>query len=61
MEPGFDEVGLVQATGVPGGGIRQAVRLCFRFTLSLRDVEALLSELGIEVSDGTLRCWTIKF
>jgi transposase-like protein len=38
-----------------------AVRLYFRFTLSLRDVEELLAERGIEVSYETLRCWTIKF
>jgi len=34
---------------VPPNVIRHAVWLYFRFTLSLRDVEALLAERGIEV------------
>jgi transposase-like protein len=37
------------------------VWLYFRFTLSLRDVEELLAERGIDVSYETIRCWTIKF
>jgi transposase-like protein len=37
---------------------RQAVRLYFRFTLSLRDLEEMP---GIEVSYETIGCWTIKF
>ena len=41
--------------------IRYAVWLYFRFTLSLRDVEELLAERGIEVSYETIRCWTRKF
>jgi putative transposase len=41
--------------------IRYAVRLYFRFTLSIRDVEELLAERGIEVSRETIRCWVIKF
>jgi len=41
--------------------IRHAVWLYFRFTLSLRDVEELLAQRGIEVSYETIRCWTIKF
>ena len=45
----------------PADVIRQAVWLYFRFTLSLRDVEELLAERGIEVSYETIRCWTIKF
>ena len=32
--------------------IRQAIWLYLRFTLSLRDVEDLLAERGIIVSDG---------
>lgn len=32
--------------------IRYAVWLYFRFTLSIRDVEELLAERGIEVSRG---------
>ena len=45
----------------PGEVIQQAVWLYFRFTLSFRDVEELLVQRGIEVSDQTVRCWTIKF
>jgi transposase-like protein len=41
--------------------IRYTVWLYFRFTLSLRDVEDLLAERGIEVSYETVRCWTQKF
>ena len=38
-----------------------AVWLYFRFMLSLRDVEELLAERGIDVSYETIRCWTLKF
>jgi putative transposase len=38
--------------------IRYAVWAYFRFALSLRDVEDLLAERGIEVSYETIRCWT---
>jgi transposase-like protein len=41
--------------------IRHAVWLYFRFSLSLRDVEELLAQRGIDVSYETIRCWTIKF
>lgn len=41
--------------------IRYAVWLYFRFTLSLRDVEELLVQRGVEVSYETIRCWTLKF
>lgn len=47
--------------GFPAEVIRQAVWLYFRFTLSLRDVEELLAQRGIEVSYETIRCWTLKF
>jgi transposase-like protein len=45
----------------PPAVIRHAVWLYFRFTLSLRDVEELLAERGIEVSREAIRCWVIKF
>jgi putative transposase len=45
----------------PPDVIRYAVWLYFRFTLSLRDVEELLAERGIDVSYETIRCWTLKF
>jgi transposase-like protein len=41
--------------------IRLAVWLYFRFTLSLRDVEEMLAQRGIEVSYETIRCWALKF
>jgi transposase-like protein len=45
----------------PSEVIRYAVWLYFRFTLSLRDVEDLLAERGIEVSYEAVRSWTRKF
>lgn len=45
----------------PPDVIRHAVWLYFRFMLSLRDVEELLAQRGIEVSYETIRCWTRKF
>ena len=41
--------------------IRQAVWLYYRFTLSLRDVEDLLAERGIDLTYETIRCWSDKF
>ena len=41
--------------------IRHAVWLYFRFSLSLREVEEMLAQRGVEVSHETIRCWTIKF
>ncbi len=41
--------------------IRHAVWLYFRFTLSYRDVEDLLAERGMDVSDETIRCGASKF
>jgi putative transposase len=38
-----------------------AVWLYLHFTLSLRDVEEVLAERGIDVSYETIRCWTNKF
>jgi len=45
----------------PPAIIQHAVWLYFRFTLSLRDVEEMLAQRGIDVSYETIRCWTIKF
>jgi len=45
----------------PPDVIRYAVSLYFRFTLSIRDVEELLAQRGIEVSREAVRCWVIKF
>ena len=45
----------------PPAVILLAVRWYFRFTLSIRDVEELMAERGIEASRETVRCWVIKF
>lgn len=45
----------------PASVICQAVRWYFRFTLSIRDVEELMAERGIEVGREAIRCWVIKF
>lgn len=44
----------------PPDVIRYAVWLYFRFTLSIRDVEELLAQRGIEVSREAVRCWLIN-
>ncbi len=41
--------------------IRHSIRLYARFTLSLRDVEEMLAERGLDVSYETIRRWFIKF
>src|SRR6266436_1834391 len=41
--------------------IQRAVWLYYRFALSLRDVEELLAERGIEVTHETIRQWGIQF
>src|ERR1700759_5283588 len=41
--------------------IRHAVWLYLRFTFSLRDVEDLLAERGLDVSYETIRRWVLKF
>jgi putative transposase len=45
----------------PPDVIRHAVWLYLRFTLSYRDVEDLLAERGIEVSNESIRRWVLKF
>jgi transposase-like protein len=41
--------------------IQHSVWLYLRFTLSYRDVEELLAERGIDVSNETIRRWVLKF
>ena len=41
--------------------IQNAVGLYCRFTLSIRDVEDLLAERGLDVSYETVRRWVLKF
>ncbi len=43
------------------GQISVAINIYYRFTMSLRDVEDLLAERGIDVSYETVRCWANKF
>ena len=45
----------------PAAVIQQAVWQYFRFPLSLRDVEDMLSQRGIDVSYETVRRWPVKF
>lgn len=45
----------------PPDVIRYAVRLYYRFTLSIRDVEEMLAERGIEASREAVRRWAAKF
>ena len=45
----------------PAAVIQQAVWLYFRFPVSLRDVEDMLSQRGIDVSYETVRRWSFKF
>ena len=45
----------------PPDVISYAVWLYLRFTLSIRDVEELLAQRGIEVSREAVRCWVNKF
>ena len=45
----------------PPDVIRYAVWLYYRFTMSIRDVEDLLAERGIDVTHETVRCWANKF
>jgi putative transposase len=45
----------------PGSIIQHAVWLYFRFPLSFRDVEDLLTERGIDVSYESIRRWSVKF
>lgn len=41
--------------------INFAIWTHFRFTVSFRDVEDLLDEWGIAVSNKSIRCWALKF
>jgi putative transposase len=45
----------------PPSIIRHSIWLYARFTLSLRDIEELLAERGLDVSYETVRRWFLKF
>lgn len=40
--------------------IRQSVWLFYRFSLSLRDVEEILAERGVDASHEAIRSWCLK-
>src|SRR6267154_572640 len=44
----------------PPAVIQHAIWLYLRFTLSYRDVEDLLVERGLEVSNETIRRWVLR-
>jgi transposase-like protein len=44
----------------PPAVIQQAVWLDLRFTLSYRDIEDLMAERGLDISDETVRRWVAK-
>ncbi len=60
MLPDHD-LDLVCSPPVPADVIRHAVWLCLRFTLSLRDVEEMLAERGLDLTYETVRRWVTKF
>lgn len=45
----------------PPSVVQQVVWLYLRFSLSLRDVEELLAERGLDLSYETVRRWVAKF
>ncbi|WP_411194431.1 hypothetical protein [Rhodococcus erythropolis] len=45
----------------PGEVISHCVWLYHRFTLSLREIELLMAERGIEVTFETIRTWCARF
>ncbi len=45
----------------PPDVIRHAVWLYLRFTLSYRDLEDLLAERGLMISNESIRRWVLKF
>ena len=52
---------ILQAPSLSAVGDYDAVWLYARFTLSFRDVEEMLAERGIDVSNETVRRWFLKF
>ena len=47
--------------GFPASVIHYAMWLRFCLTLSLRDAEEIMAHRGVDVSDETMRAWTVKF
>lgn len=59
--PNADSTSVYRRHRFPAEIIGHAVWLYYRFPLSLRDVEDLLAERGIDVSFQTVCEWTAKF
>jgi len=55
------ETHFVQTTLLPPDVVRLGIWLYVRFTLSLRDVEDLLAERGVDVAYETVPCWANTF
>jgi hypothetical protein len=49
------DANVLQTALLPASVIQHAVRLCFRLTVSLRDVEEMLPHRGVDVSYETIR------
>lgn len=47
--------------GFPASVIHYAMWLRFCLTLSLLDAEEIMARRGVDVSDETMRAWTVKF
>ena len=45
----------------PPDTIRLAVWLYYRFTTSLRDVEEMLAERGLDIDHTTIHRWVIRY
>ena len=56
-----DDVARYPRYRFPPAIISHAVWLCYRFTLSFRDVEDLLAQRGITVSYESIRHWCDTF
>jgi transposase-like protein len=52
---------LFQHCRFPADPIRQAVRICFRISLGLRDFENLLTQWATDLSSAMIRGRTNKF
>lgn len=56
LSVGLNDANFQKAAEPASDPSKHVVRLNFRFTLSLRDVEKMLAQRGIEVSYETIRC-----
>ena len=61
MRSGMSTIGPFRTFKTSPGIMRLAVMMVVRFALSLRNVEDLLHERGIDVSHETVRYWWNRF